>query len=51
MKTKDIAAELKNDQNYLVNLLNHKTSLKLDIYQNTIQWFNQFKIEGKCVKK
>lgn len=51
MKTKDITPDLKKDQTYLVNLLNHKTSLKLDIYQNTIQWFNQFKIElNNCVE-
>jgi hypothetical protein len=51
MKTKDITPELKKDQTYLVNLLNQKTSLKLDIYQNTIQWFNQFKIElNNCVE-
>lgn len=36
---------IEKGREYLVNLLNNKSALKLDIYKNTITWFKVFKEE------
>lgn len=45
-------AHLERGQSYLVDLLKNKSALKLDIYQNTISWFQVFKTELQaCVER
>ena len=42
---------IEKGREYLVNLLNNKSALKLDIYKNTINWFQVFKQElANCVE-
>jgi len=48
---KEFNAHLEKGREYLTNILNQKTVLKLDIYKNTIDWFKVFKEElAVCVK-
>lgn len=52
MEDKKIEAHLEQGKNYLVGLLENKSKLKLDVYENTIRWFKIFKEELKnCTEK
>lgn len=48
MENKALEAHLEQGKNYLVNLLENKTKLKLHVYHNTIEWFKIFKEELKA---
>lgn len=51
MDNEKFEAHLEQGRNYLVDLLKNKTCLKLDVYQNTIEWFGKFKEElQNCVE-
>lgn len=45
MKDEKVEAHIAEGQKYLVDLLKSKTSLKLDVYKNTLDWFKTFKEE------
>ncbi|MDA7804045.1 hypothetical protein N8987_05665 [Crocinitomix sp.] len=45
MESKKNEAHLDKGRDYLVQVLNHKTSVKLDVYQTTLNWFKVFKSE------
>ena len=45
MDKEQYEAHLEKGRNYLVQLLENKTCLKLDVYHNTVKWFKQFKEE------
>ncbi len=45
MNDEKFEAHLNEGKNYVVGLLKNKTTLKLDVYQNTIEWFKKFKEE------
>lgn len=45
MDREKFEAHLDKGREYLVGILKNKTALKLDIYKNTINWFNVFKEE------
>ncbi|WP_066759917.1 hypothetical protein [Crocinitomix algicola] len=47
MDEKKFAEHLDKGRTYLSQLLNNKTSVKLDVYQNTLNWFKVFKDELK----
>lgn len=50
-KKKELNDHLNKGRAYLVNLLNQKSALKLDIYKNTFDWFQVFKAElANCVE-
>lgn len=51
MEEKKFEDHLEKGREYLVQLLNNKTSVKLDVYQNTLNWFKIFKTEIRnCIE-